>query len=207
MSKYFDQFPTIQYNASGEPYKNRVNITDVTFRLKFREKVKNNIYSYYVVDVSDDDTLEILAEKYYGNPEYHWVIAMANDIVDPQYDWPLPYRAYVNYINNKYGSAANSELQIHHYEKVISRYHQGTRTTDETVIEIQESTYNDLPETAFRQFDLSDGSTVEETITKRAITAAQYEYDLNNKKKQQKIIKKEYLGQILDEFKDFLRNE
>lgn len=207
MGKYFDEFPTLSYNPSGSPSKARTIFTDVTFRLKIRDKVKANIFSYYVVDVSDDDTMEILAEKYYGDSEYHWIIALANDIIDPQYDWPLPYRTYVNYINAKYGSAAAAELQIHHYEKVISRYHQSTRTTDENVFEIQETEYNALPGTAFRQFDLSDGSTVEETITKRAISASQYEFDLNNKKKQVKIIKREYLSQILEEFTAFVSNE
>lgn len=204
MGKYFDEFPTLVYNTSDTIYKNRTTLTDITFRLKIREKIKNNIFSYYVVDVSDDDTMEILAEKYYGDPEFHWIIALANDIIDPQYDWPMSYRTYVNYINNKYGSAAAADIQIHHYEKIISRYHQGTRTTNEQVIEILENAYNSLPETSFEQFDLSDGSTIEQTITKRAVTASEYEYELNNRKKQIKVIKKDYLPAILDEFRTFV---
>ena len=207
MTKYFDEFPTLSYNPSGSPSKARTVFTDITFRLKIRDKIKSNIFSYYVVDVSDDDTMEILADKYYGDSEYHWIIALANDIVDPQFDWPLPYRTYLNYIVSKYGTAEAAELQIHHYEKVITRYHQGTRTTSELVLEIQEAEYNTLPETAFRQFDLSDGSTVEETITKRAISASQYEFDLNNRKKQIKIIKKDYLAQVLSEFTAMMSNE
>lgn len=206
MGIYFDTFPKLSYNPSGSPYKNRTAITDVLFRLKLRDKIKNTLFSYYTVDISDDDTMETLAAKYYGDPEYHWLIAMANDIVDPQYDWPLNYRSYVNYINKKYGSAAAADAQVHHYEKVITRYHQGTRTTTEIVLEIQESTYLDLPTYAFRQIDLVDGSTIEETITTRSISAAQWEYDQNNKKKQMKIVKKEYLTPILDEFAELTKN-
>lgn len=200
MGTYFDSYPRLSYNPSGSPYKNRTSITDVTFRLKMRDRIKNTLFSYYTVDISDDDTMEILAAKYYGSPEFHWVIALANDIIDPQYDWPLNYRSYVSYITKKYGSVANAELIPHHYEKVIRRYHQGTKTTYEEVYEIQQDTYDFLPTYAFRQFDLVDGTTVEETITTRIISASQYEFDLNNKKKQMKIIKKEYLGNILDEF-------
>lgn len=206
MGIYLDLFPKISYNPEGTPYKNRLLMTDVLFRLKLRDKIKQAIFSYYTVDISDDDTMETLAAKYYGNAEYHWIIAIANDIIDPQYDWPLNYRSYVNYINKKYGSAANAELIPHHYEKVITRYHEGTRTTTETIYEIQESTYLDLPEYAFRQIDLVDGSTIEETITKRTISAAQYEYDLNNKKKQMKIIKKDYVPAILDELAALTKN-
>lgn len=205
MGIYFDSFPQITYNPSGSPYKNRTTMTDVLFRLKLRDKIKDTLFSYYTVDVSDDDTMETLAAKYYGDPEYHWIIAMANNIIDPQYDWPLSYRAYVNYIINKYGSVENSELAIHHYEKVVKRFNQGSRVTDEIIYEIQESTYNDLPEYAFRQFDLVDGTTIEETITTRIIYASQWEYDQNNRKKQIKVIKKEYLRSILDEFAELTK--
>lgn len=206
MSIYFNQFPKLNYNMEGTPYKNRTVLTDITFRLKIREKVKENLFSYYTVDISDDDTIEILAAKYYGDSEYHWIIALANDIVDPQYDWPLNYRSYVNYINNKYGSAANADLTVHHYEKVIKRYNQYSRTTDEIIIEIQEDAYNAMPAYSFRQFNLADGVTVEETITRRVVTASEWEYDRNNKKKQLKIIKKDYLPNILSEFENFTRN-
>lgn len=204
MSKYFDFFPTVQYNPAGTPYKNRTVLTDITFRFKLRDKVKSNIFSYYTVSVSDDDTMEILAAKYYGNSEYHWVIAIANDIIDPQYDWPMSYRTYVKYIAAKYGSAAQAELTVHHYEKVITRFNQRTRVTEELIMEVQKPTYDDLPETAFRQFDLEDGTTIEETIIKRTISASQFEFDQNNKKKQMRIIKKEYLPEILDEFREMM---
>lgn len=38
--------------------------------------------SYVLHKVADGDTLESLAFKYYGRPDYYWVIGMFNDIND-----------------------------------------------------------------------------------------------------------------------------
>ncbi len=38
--------------------------------------------TYIIHGVSREDTLESLALKYYGRPDYYWVIAMFNDIND-----------------------------------------------------------------------------------------------------------------------------
>lgn len=38
--------------------------------------------SYVLHAVADGDTLESLALKYYGRPDYYWVIALFNDVSD-----------------------------------------------------------------------------------------------------------------------------
>lgn len=205
MAYYFTSFPQTQYSQTGTGSFKKT-ITDITVRIKLRDIIKENIYSYYTVDITDEDTLEILAEKYYGDSEYHWVVAIANDIVDPQYDWPLNYLSFQNYINKKYGSVANAESQIHHYEKVISRRDSITGTITETVIEIQKADYDLLPSNSYEALNLDGGSTVEETITKRAITAMQFETDTNNAKRVKRLIKEEYLPVILEEFNNIMED-
>lgn len=199
MAYYFNYFPKTQYSPDSSS-NNKKTITDITYRLKIRDIIKRNIYSYYTVDISDEDTLEILAHKYYGSSEYHWIVALANDIIDPQYEWPLNYNSFLNYINDKYGSKENAELQVHHYEKVITRKDQTTGTIDEIIIEIQQVDYALLSSSSYEALTLSDGNTIEETITKRTVSAMQYETDLNNAKRVKKLIKRQYLPQILDEF-------
>lgn len=38
--------------------------------------------AYVLHEVTANDTLESLALKYYGRPDYYWVIAMFNDVND-----------------------------------------------------------------------------------------------------------------------------
>lgn len=45
-------------------------------------QLENNI-EYVLVEVRERDTLDSLALKYYGRPDYYWVIADFNRISDP----------------------------------------------------------------------------------------------------------------------------
>ena len=40
------------------------------------------------------DTPEIIASKYYGDPEKHWIVLLANDIINPFFDFPLNYQEF-----------------------------------------------------------------------------------------------------------------
>lgn len=43
---------------------------------------------YHEVDNCEEGRLDIIANKYYGNPEFWWIIAMANNYIDPFYIKP-----------------------------------------------------------------------------------------------------------------------
>ena len=205
MSHYFNLFPKIRYNFDGNSYNNLTVLGNIFFRLKIRDDIINNIYSYYNVDVSDTDTMEILAEKYYGDPEYHWIIALANNIVDAQYDWPMNNRVFLNYIKAKYGTVANAKNTVHHYTKTIKR--ETIYGTYEDVIQIDQTTYDSMAASSYELLTLSDDTDVTETITRQQISNYDFEYQNNEKKRQIKIIKKEYLSQIITEFKREMEKE
>lgn len=141
MSKFFDLFPKIQYDIQGRRFTNLQLTTNIFFRMRFLKNVLGNISSYYEYIIQEGDTPEILADKIYGDPEAHWIILLANDIIDPQYDWPLIYREFNNYIINKYGSIEAAQMTYHHYEKVIRREEQASGTIIESRYQINANTY------------------------------------------------------------------
>jgi hypothetical protein len=71
-----------------------------------------NIAVYDEYDIVDGETPEIIAEKIYGNPEYHWIIMLTNDRYDYIEDFPLSEPELVKVISDKY---PESEYDIHHY--------------------------------------------------------------------------------------------
>ena len=73
-------------------------------------KNKAALTGYYV---SDGDTPELIAYKEYGDVNLHWVILLANDIVDLNKEWPLSTEDLILYITDKYG--ANNISDVHHY--------------------------------------------------------------------------------------------
>ena len=93
---YFNNIPSIEYGTKIA--KNLIA------RPLIKEKLINNpniIYDYVIKDGQRPDTI---ADAYYGNVNYVWLIFLVNNIVDPYYDWPLTESQFQDFIKDKYGS-------------------------------------------------------------------------------------------------------
>jgi hypothetical protein len=121
MGRFLDRFPKVRYDIDGLKLKNYDSVTDLTFRFSVIKDAIKSISSYYDYVIRDGETPEMLADRVYNDPEGYWVILYANDIYDPQYDWPLDSNAFKRYIIGKYGSTQAAKSNIHHYEKLITR--------------------------------------------------------------------------------------
>lgn len=216
MGKYLDFFPKIRYDLTGTIYSTNFNtVTNILFRIGMVKEYLNNTSAYYEYVIVEGDKPEILAEKVYGDAQAHWIILLANDIVDPQYDWPLGYDEFNNYIIGKYGSVANAKTTIHHYEKVITRENSAADQTftyrynidyDEKAnnVTVPYDTYLSLPdEQSYITYEIA-GKTVTESIFRNSVTNYDYEVDLNESKRNIKIIKAAYYQTILREFENFV---
>lgn len=156
---FFDYFPQLKYNVKKGQYPVYESATDIFFRIGMIEDTLRNTSSYGVYEIQDGDTPEIIASKFYDDVGGGWVILYANKIVDPQWDWPLNYQQFVNYIEGKYGSVANATSTIHHYEKVVTRTNVGENTTQEDryVIDKEKLTYNTpgLPYNYYNPYEIN----------------------------------------------------
>ena len=83
MANYFYNFPTTYYINTDDNIDLDV-VTDITKRIGFEQEFKKNSAAYFKIVVTDDDTPEILAHKFYDDVEKHWIILMMNDIIDTQ---------------------------------------------------------------------------------------------------------------------------
>jgi hypothetical protein len=220
MSTFLDTFPKIQYDITRRSASsNFETVTNLTFRFGIIKNVINNVSSYYEYAVKESDTPEILAEKVYNNPEAYWIILYANDMYDPQYDWPMNSNVFAKYIANKYGSVNAAKTGIHHYEKVIRREESrtGIITEQRIVVNYDKLTTNtpdvpydyylNLPATQSVEEINMNGVTVTEIISRDAISYFDYEDQLNEKRRQIKIIKREYYTQIINEFNNMMGNQ
>jgi hypothetical protein len=109
---YFNEMPKMVYPYTSNGEKRHTIVPDIFRRVILDNFFKNKtaLLSYYI---SDGETPEILAHKFYGTTQYHWVILLANDIIDVKRDWPLSQEEMVAYCNNKYGTGNMSD--VHHY--------------------------------------------------------------------------------------------
>ncbi len=161
---YFAKFPIILYDIAGN--KVQKVVTDIVHRAKIRDIVINNTAVYYPYTVTDSDTPEIIAAKYYGFSGYHWLVLMANDIIDPYYDWPLDYDNFQASMNALYGDLRIAKQTLFNY-------------LDEFGNVIDQTTYNALPD--------------EERST---ISAYDYWFSINENKRNIKLVDKIYVDRI-----------
>lgn len=110
MANYFSYFPKVYYSGNTSSPDLDI-VTNITTRLAFEDSLKNNFAAFYEYEIKDGETPEIIASKYYNNPERHWIVLLFNNIIDPQFDWPLDYRSFVNFLNTKYSGISNVTIQ------------------------------------------------------------------------------------------------
>jgi len=114
---YFSEFPRIYYdfpNYAGDDTFLQV-LTDITANVRVRKSTLENITLYDEYDIKEGETPEIISEKIYGNPEYHWVIMLVNQRYDYLSDFPLTTNELDQHIKNTYG--VDNIYDVHHYER------------------------------------------------------------------------------------------
>jgi hypothetical protein len=110
---YFKNFDKIYYDFEIAGKHQLHIVTDITKNLRFKKEILANITVYDEYDVKDGETPEIIAEKIYGNPNYHWIIMLVNERYDYLNDFPLSTYNLEQHITQKYG--AGNEYDTHHY--------------------------------------------------------------------------------------------
>ena len=106
---YFKKFPTYEYDVQDNQY--RTLITDILRRVNLKGNVAANTLVFDQYNVQDGEQPDIVARKYYGDSELHWIIVTVNNITS-RYDWPLDQVALSDFVSDKYDNPDG----IHHYE-------------------------------------------------------------------------------------------
>ena len=166
---YFEKIPVIGYDISGTGEKRTA--VDILQRIKMRDSLKSSWLIFYEYDVRDGETPEIIADKLYGSSGYHWVILLANDIVDPYYDWPMSYENLIITIRKKYSTPQRDGLEyayqtLHHYEDLAGNV-------------IDEFNYTALPD-----------------VERKKVSVYDWEISTNEAKRRIRLLDAKYISQI-----------
>ena len=192
MSKYFRNFPTVGHNITN--VGSNVQLTNILRRFKFRSSVQDNVNIFYTYNIQEGDRADTIAEKYYGDSGYAWIVLHFNDIIDPVYDWPLFYPNFEKYIRGKYGSMSTAQSTVHEYRQIIQP--QQTRNDGSIIPE----RYVVIDQTTYVSLGGAGNPNLEE------ISDYDYEVEENERKRQISILDKRYLSQVRDEVEQILRN-
>jgi hypothetical protein len=209
MAKYFNYFPKTVYTLNSLDVE---TVTNITSRFGFEQSFKDNSAVYYEYDIQDGDTPEIIATKFYDSPERHWAVLMINNIVDPQFDWPLDQRTIISYINEKYSANASvgqsgttwSQANIHSYYKVETRTSNSTGSELQSKLQIDANTYANVAATT-TNLTLDDGNSITITTTKETKSYYDYEIEQNEAKRTIKLLKPEFVSSIEEELRNVFK--
>ena len=146
-------------------------------RVAVRAKVKANTTVYNSYDVKEGETPEILAHRFYGDTELHWIILLVNDITDRYHQWPMNYIQFLTYVNDKY---TNVNATHHYYIE---------QTSGNTDIRI----------------NIGADNTGHAGAT--AVTNYEYEEDRQDQLRQIRIMNPTYVGGFVAEFKNLIKTE
>lgn len=105
---YFDDFQKIIYDfdvsAEGTKF---IAVRDITKNIRFKTEFINNISIYESYKMKDGETIEMIAEKLYGSPDYHWIIMLLNQRFDYLEEYPLDGSRFEEMVEAKYGVRKN----------------------------------------------------------------------------------------------------
>lgn len=190
--QYFSNFPKLIF-------QNQLMV-DITRRAKVLEKLDGNPYLFLPYTIEDGDTIESIANYYYGDPQYSWLIIIANNIIDPYSDFFKSYKIFNDYIAQKYSKdAEKSEGRALTKDEIIAWTQNETITDNilwyqnQFVPEIQlskETFMNDETKNFFANFS-----------PKRIYD---YETEENDKKRNIQLVSSRYVGQIVQEVRSIL---
>jgi len=204
--RFFQNFPKVFYDMAGQaPYK-PVIATNITARVRFIQSIKKLGILYYQYDIRDGDTPEIMASKLYGDPNRHWIILLANNIIDPFYDWPLSYDNFNNYLTAKYGSIANAQGSVNQYQLIKQQTDSITGTVVTRTFQISIDVYNATPVTSTLILNMADGSVVTQVTSTNILMNYDYENIINENKRHINLIDPKYVPQIENELKTLMSN-
>lgn len=152
MFNFFKKFPVLFYN-------NNVAV-NVLARIKFTEAAKRANAIYYPYTIQEGERADVIAANYYDDPRYSWVIYLANNIIDPVYEWPFTDDELNKFIIKKYGTVTKAVENILFWR--VNWYE------DETIL--TPSGYNALPSANKKYFAPREGANGNVVAYERAKT-------------------------------------
>jgi hypothetical protein len=216
--KYFQSLPQI---ATIDYVGNNVILTNLMVRSEIVPELLNNPLLFYNYDIQDGDTPEIIAEKYYNDSYRYWIVLFANQIIDPQWNWPMGPKLFEDYLVDQYTQATATALSIpvssvtkaqvlaytqgtiKNYIKSVTTSDNLTNTPSTTLYIIDSTAYNGITiNTSTAAFP--GGSIVTQTIGKYTQSIYDYEVQQNEANRNINLVNTIYVPQFEKQFKSLM---
>lgn len=191
---YFSQFPKMNYLNAIVP--------NITLRAAFIDRLKQDASVFYPYVIEEGERADGIAAWYYGRSDFDWLIYLANNIIDPHTQWPRTYLQMEDYIEKKYGSIQAAKANIEFYRK----------NPDVSYILPDGSNFSPTPsagmDPVLTNTDIritpETYASIDDQINYHPVYSYDYEFELNEEKRNILLIDKQLKNLIITEMSDLL---
>jgi hypothetical protein len=226
---YFDTLPKV---LNQDQNGNYIVLTNLLARARILEDLQDNAVVFYKYNIQEGDTPETVAHKYYGDPYKYWIVMYSNQLMDPLWDWPMNYQTFTDYLIAKYDAEYKLAVQAEtttanstygYVQSTVYRYEKITTTTDlesdlvtvtknsidfDDYYALAESTttYN-IPGIPLKSAPDAyvEPTRVTVSISKNIVYIYDYENDLNESRREIKLLNQAFAGDMEEQFKILMR--
>ena len=198
MSNYFRRLPDFEYVSRLPDAKigDYIRVKNLFKKGKIREDIFENLAFFTKYKIVGDDRPDNVAFEVYEDSSLDWLVLTCNNVLNIQSEWPLPQQQFDNYVLDKYGDYNTLYNGIHHHETVEEKNSQGV-TIVPAGLEVQ-SNYS------VSYYDYFIDSQVTKNNLVVPITNYEYEEKLENNKRNIFLLKKDYIGIILNDMEGIM---
>lgn len=100
---YFSKFPALQYPVRDGSTFRYALVANILRRVSLTDSIKTLDGAFLEYKIKDGERPEHIAERVYGDPSYHWLVLLTNDVIDPYHDWCKSDKVLETHIQKKYG--------------------------------------------------------------------------------------------------------
>ena len=130
---YFNKFPLIGYRFGDET--GNTLFTDFSAYVDLIDQLKDQVTFYEKYTILDGDRPDVVSQRLYGTPEFHWTFFLVNDSLRES-GWPMPERELRDLVKKRYPHRAVTTESVFAHNFLPGTFVTGkTSGTTGTVIE------------------------------------------------------------------------
>ena len=216
---YFRELPNIAYQ-SPLTHKNSsrdyILIKNLFRRTKLFDFLKDNVSVLDKFTIGIGDRPDTIAEELYGDASLDYVVVLVAGIININQEWPLPDNKVYDFALEKYGSEEKmNEIKYYETLEIVDDQNRQILPPD-LIVDVDfkiDGTVNKFPTTRYTlkamtgniQLDDKDEFGVLTDNIARAVTNLEYEYTINENKREIDILNPSYLQMFINDLRDIVR--
>ena len=203
---YFRELPTLRYPSFFSDKNSSLDYVDAKNlfrRVKLREDIQNILTLFDKYEIPEGFRPENVAEDLYGSDQLDWVVIVCAGIVNIRDEWPLSNNDLYEFSVVKYGDNLND---VHHFETKEVKDSKNRVVLEKGKIVNQDFKLFYYDEGEVKTNDLTKLGTNVVAINNPVVSVSNYLYESlrNEEKRNIYVLKRGFLQQFLDDFRDIM---